>query len=177
MPKKANDPTLELSIDHISRSTIGTFHVALQQPIFPCPSAADAACPVLGRCNIVTERSKARPVSVLEPDDCPYTKCESLLSARLGCLPMQQQCLQPLPLADLAPGMSGRIVAVLGGRELSRKLLGLGLRVGSEVRVEHRRGRGLVVSAGETRIALGGSIVEKLLVEPRPSPPVDHPSG
>ena len=90
---------------------------------------------------------------------------------------MQQQCLQSLPLADLAPGMSGRIVAVLGGRELSRKLLGLGLRVGSEVRVEHRRCRGLVVSAGETRIALGGSIVEKLLVEPRPPQPVDHPTA
>jgi ferrous iron transport protein A len=90
---------------------------------------------------------------------------------------MQQQCSQSLTLADLAPGMSGRIVAVLGGRELSRKLLGLGLRVGSEVRVEHRRGRGLVVSAGATRIALGGGIVEKLLVEPRSYPPNDHPPG
>jgi ferrous iron transport protein A len=77
-----------------------------------------------------------------------------------------QHIAQSQSLADLTPGASGRIVAINGGRELSRRLLGLGLRVGSEVRVEHRRGRGLVVSAGATRIALGGGIVEKLLVVP-----------
>jgi ferrous iron transport protein A len=93
---------------------------------------------------------------------------------------MQQPLHQPLPLADLAPGVSGRIVAINGGRELSRKLLGLGLRVGSEVRIEHRRGRGLVVSAGATRIALGGGIVEKLLVQPLaavPAAPGRGPDG
>jgi len=84
---------------------------------------------------------------------------------------MQQSIHDPKPLADLSPGRRGRVVAINGGRELSRKLLGLGLRIGSEVRVEHRRGRGLVVSAGETRIALGGGIVEKLLVQPLPAMP------
>jgi ferrous iron transport protein A len=77
-----------------------------------------------------------------------------------------QHTLQTRPLAELAPGSWARIAAINGGRELSRKLLGLGLRVGTEVRVEHRRGRGLVVSAGATRIALGGGIVEKLQVVP-----------
>lgn len=81
---------------------------------------------------------------------------------------MQQLRAQPLSLADLPAGTTARIVEVRGGRELMRKLLGLGLRIGSEVRIEHRRGRGIVVSAGATRIALGGGIVEKLLVEPLP---------
>jgi Fe2+ transport system protein FeoA len=30
----------------------------------------------------------------------------------------------------------------------------------------HRRGQGVVVSVGETRVALGAGVAEKLLVEP-----------
>lgn len=97
----------------------------------------------------------------------------------LPSLYMQQQTSHPRPLGELPPGVTGRIVAIRGGRELSRRLLGLGLRIGSEVRIEHRRGRGLVVSVGEGRIALGGGIVEKLLVEPLPMPvpPIDDAAG
>jgi ferrous iron transport protein A len=72
----------------------------------------------------------------------------------------------PMSLMNLVPGDQARIIGIHGGRELNRRLLGLGLRIGSEVRVEHRRGRGLVVSSGATRIALGGGVVEKLLVIP-----------
>ncbi len=49
---------------------------------------------------------------------------------------------------------------------MTRRLLGLGLRVGSEISVLHHRGRGVVLSTGDTRVALGGGVVEKLLVEP-----------
>jgi ferrous iron transport protein A len=79
---------------------------------------------------------------------------------------MQQSALEPSPLGSLPAGSEVRIVEIRGGRELVRKLLSLGLRIGSTVRVEHHRGRGLVVSAGATRVALGGGIVEKLLVLP-----------
>jgi ferrous iron transport protein A len=58
-----------------------------------------------------------------------------------------------------------RVVALLGGRELQRRLLALGLRLGSVVTVVQHRGRGLVVSQGETRIALGGGVAEKIRVE------------
>lgn len=71
-----------------------------------------------------------------------------------------------MPLIDLPVGSLARIAEIRGGRQLTRRLQGLGLRVGSEVAVLHQRGRGLVVSAGGTRVALGGGIVEKLLVEP-----------
>ena len=69
-------------------------------------------------------------------------------------------------LVDLPLGASARISKIRGGRKLARRLLGLGLRVGSEVAVLHQRGRGVVLSTGDTRIALGGGVVEKLLVEP-----------
>jgi ferrous iron transport protein A len=71
-----------------------------------------------------------------------------------------------MPLIDLPIGAPARIAEIRGGRKLTRRLLSLGLRVGSEVAVLHHRGRGVVLSTGETRVALGGGVVEKLLVEP-----------
>jgi ferrous iron transport protein A len=70
-----------------------------------------------------------------------------------------------IPLPALPPGIAARIAEVRGGRGFARRLLGLGLRVGSEVRVLHHRGRGLVLSCGDTRIALGGGIADKLWVD------------
>lgn len=69
-------------------------------------------------------------------------------------------------LADLPPGSRGRIVEIRAGRELARRLLGLGLRLGSEITVLHHRGRGVVVSNGDARVALGGGVAEKLWIEP-----------
>jgi len=72
-----------------------------------------------------------------------------------------------MSLFDLPVGASARIAEIRGGRQLARRLLGLGVRVGSEVAVLHHRGRGVVLSTGGgTRVALGGGIVEKLSVEP-----------
>lgn len=78
---------------------------------------------------------------------------------------MDQPVSRPLTLAQLAVGASALITEIKGGRELHRKLSGLGIRVGTRVCVEHRRGTGLVVSAGSTRIALGGGIVDKLCID------------
>ncbi|WP_296898900.1 FeoA family protein [Thiohalocapsa sp.] len=76
---------------------------------------------------------------------------------------------EPIGLDRLPPGVAARLAAIQGGRHLQRKLGALGLRVGSELRVEHRRGRGLVVAAGASRVALGGGVVDKLLVLPLPA--------
>lgn len=70
------------------------------------------------------------------------------------------------PLSDLPLGARGRIAEIRGGRQLANRLQGLGLRVGSEVEMLHRRGAGVVVSVGDTRVALGGGVVEKLYVQP-----------
>ena len=70
------------------------------------------------------------------------------------------------PLRTLPVGGHARIVRIDGGRKLTRRLLGLGLRVGSEIAVLHHRGRGVVLASGDTRVALGGGIADKLLVQP-----------
>jgi ferrous iron transport protein A len=81
------------------------------------------------------------------------------------------------PLATLPPGVSARIAEIRGGRALTHKLFGLGLRVGSRVLVLHRRGHGLVLSSAETRLAIGGGIADKLWVEPIwPSAETERPS-
>lgn len=87
---------------------------------------------------------------------------------------MDQPVSRPQTLAELPIGALAVITNIHGGRELQRKLSGLGIRVGSRVRVEHRRGSGLVVSAGSTRIALGGGIVDKLAVSVLDKP-LGHP--
>jgi ferrous iron transport protein A len=74
------------------------------------------------------------------------------------------------PLSELPLGAYARIAQIRGGRSLTHRLLALGLRVGSEILVLHHRGAGLVVSHGETRVALGGGIVDKLWVEPITGP-------
>lgn len=51
-----------------------------------------------------------------------------------------------------------------------RRLVALGLRPGSQVTVLHLRGRGVVLGCGETRIALGGGVAEKVLVVIQSSP-------
>jgi ferrous iron transport protein A len=90
----------------------------------------------------------------------------SIISASLRGTAMQQSVFKPTPLGMLPTGTQARLVEIHGGREMIRKLLALGLRVGGDIRVEHHRGRGLVVSSGAARVALGGGIVEKLLVVP-----------
>lgn len=79
---------------------------------------------------------------------------------------MDQPISTPLTLTQLPVGSSAVITEILGGHELHRKLRGLGIRLGTPVRIEHRRGSGLVVAVGNTRVALGGGIVEKLLITP-----------
>ena len=69
-------------------------------------------------------------------------------------------------LSALPVGEHARIARIDGGVQLTRRLMGLGLRVGSEVAVLQHRGRGVVLASGDTRVALGGDIATHLLVEP-----------
>ena len=82
---------------------------------------------------------------------------------------MQMSATDFVPLSSLASGAEARIIEIRGGRGLARKLLALGLRVGSLLRVQHRRRRGVVVLSGATRIALGGGIADKVMVSILPS--------
>ena len=68
-------------------------------------------------------------------------------------------------LSDIPVGQRVRILSILGGRQLGRRLLALGLTVGNEVEVLHHRSSGVVVAKGGNRVALGTGVAEKLQVE------------
>lgn len=77
-----------------------------------------------------------------------------------------EQISHLIALSELPVGTLARIAEIRGGRQLTRRLLGLGIRVGSEVSVLYQRGSGVVLAKGDLRIALGGGITERLFVEP-----------
>ena len=71
-------------------------------------------------------------------------------------------------LSQLNVGQSACIARIEGGRQLVRRLLSLGLREGSEVNVLQRRGHSVVVSSAGTRVAIGATIADKLLMKSVP---------
>jgi ferrous iron transport protein A len=83
---------------------------------------------------------------------------------------------QLVALARLPLGSHATVRRILGGRQLTHRLLSLGLRVGSEIELTQRRGGGVVVASAGTRVALGAGVAEKLLVERLPDV-IDDESG
>jgi len=69
-------------------------------------------------------------------------------------------------LLKLQNGRSGRIASIEGGKQMVRRMLSLGLRVGTVVNMLNHRGKSVVIQNEGTRVALGPGIAEKLLVEP-----------
>ncbi|QIK39011.1 ferrous iron transport protein A [Caldichromatium japonicum] len=85
------------------------------------------------------------------------------------------QTAELIRLSDLPPDIPARLTEIQGGRQLTRRLLALGLRQGSPVQVIQRRGRGLVVASGELRIAVGIGIADKLWVSMEAEPGETEP--
>ncbi|MCL6691031.1 ferrous iron transport protein A [Pseudomonas sp. R3.Fl] len=73
---------------------------------------------------------------------------------------------EALPLSMAGENVKVRIVALLGGPGLARRLTEMGLNVGSEITVRQSQGGGLVVSRGETRFALGAGVAHRIMVCP-----------
>ena len=72
---------------------------------------------------------------------------------------------QHLPLALSPEGERVAVTAVIGGREMQRRMTELGILVGREVRVIRSGGCGpLVIAVGESRLALGQDVSRKILV-------------
>ena len=69
-------------------------------------------------------------------------------------------------LLTLQNGRSGRISSIGGGKQMVRRMLSLGLRVGTVVNMLNHRGKSVVIQNAGTRVALGPGIAEKLRVEP-----------
>ena len=72
----------------------------------------------------------------------------------------------PTVLYDMPVGKQARITEIRGGRDLTRRLLSLGLRVGSVISVIQQRHRGVVVACAGNRVALGSSIAGKVFMQP-----------
>lgn len=70
----------------------------------------------------------------------------------------------PLTMAD--EGARVRVVALMGGAGLDRRMTQMGINVGAELRVVLHEGGGLVVMRGETRFALGGGMAHRVMVAP-----------
>lgn len=69
-------------------------------------------------------------------------------------------------LLSLATGKSGRIAAIDGDGQLVRRMLSLGIRVGTTVAMLNHRGKSVVIQNAGTRVALGPEIAVKLLIQP-----------
>jgi ferrous iron transport protein A len=72
----------------------------------------------------------------------------------------------PSTLGQLPIGTRAKIIKVNANRFIVRRLLGLGLRAGSEISVLHHRGKGVVIAIEGNRIALGDGVADMLLIEP-----------
>ncbi|MEJ2611925.1 MAG: FeoA family protein [Candidatus Thiodiazotropha sp.] len=70
----------------------------------------------------------------------------------------------PFPLAMAQKDEKVNICSLCGGKGLKTRLTSLGLNVGSEVTILQRRGGNLVVIRGETRLALGAGMAQKIMV-------------
>ena len=87
---------------------------------------------------------------------------QSILSAA-SSMPRPAACRHPL--CDCTPGQACRLVEIDGNRALINRLMGLGVRIGSEIRVLQQRGQDVVITSTGNRIALGGAIARHLQVE------------
>jgi ferrous iron transport protein A len=70
----------------------------------------------------------------------------------------------PFPLAMAQEGEQVKIYMLRGGKGLEMRLTSLGLNIGSELTVSQRVGGNLVVLRGETRLALGAGMAQKIMV-------------
>lgn len=70
----------------------------------------------------------------------------------------------PLPFAN--PGEPVRVTGFAQGRDIEKRLAGMGLTPGCEIHLMHTDGGNLVVAVGNSRLALGHGLAQKILVTP-----------
>lgn len=73
----------------------------------------------------------------------------------------------PKMLNQMVTGTHGTVIDISGGKDMVRKMMSLGLAVGTDIELLHHRGKGVVVRSKGTRIAIGESIAAHLTVEPQ----------
>jgi len=72
-----------------------------------------------------------------------------------------------IPLAMAEANQWFKVVGVNGGKNLAKRIRSMGMMIDTQVQVlQHRKGTGLVVACGETRLAVGAGMAHKILVVP-----------
>lgn len=71
---------------------------------------------------------------------------------------------KPFPLAMAQEGEQVKIQLLRGSKGLEKRVTTLGLNVGSDLLVSQRKGQDMVVIRGETRLALGVGVAQKIMV-------------
>ena len=79
---------------------------------------------------------------------------------------MNTDILSLTALDQLAVGRQALVSEIRTDRQLAKRLLSLGIRVGSEIKVTQQRDKGVVIACAGNRVALGGSIASKLFTQP-----------
>lgn len=75
-----------------------------------------------------------------------------------------------VPLSSMKPGRRGTVVALQGGGGFQERVVSMGLFVGCDVDVIGGGDGGrMVLKAGETRLALGHGMAEKVMVAVDPA--------
>jgi len=78
-----------------------------------------------------------------------------------------ENSIRAFPLSIAGEEEWVRVVGINGGKNLLKRLITIGLIVGTEIQVLQREKQaGLVVRCGETRVALGIGMAHKIIVEP-----------
>jgi len=70
-----------------------------------------------------------------------------------------------IPLSMLSEGEQGKIVSIMGGRGLTRRLAELGFNLDTKVKVLRATSGPIVVLLRESRIAIGRGVAMKIFVE------------
>ncbi|HDN25612.1 MAG TPA: ferrous iron transport protein A [Thioploca sp.] len=79
-----------------------------------------------------------------------------------------ENATQAFPLAMAGVGEWVKIAGVTGGKNLIKRLIAMGLIENTELQVlQRQRGTGLIVACGETRLALGIGMANKIKVVPK----------
>ena len=71
------------------------------------------------------------------------------------------------PLGMAGEGEIVKIVSIIGGKNLAKRLMAMGMVEDTQLQIlQRQKGTGLVLARGETRLALGAGMANKILVVP-----------
>lgn len=70
-----------------------------------------------------------------------------------------------VPLNNLTAGQEGIVKQVIGGIGLIKKLLNIGIRIGSKIKVINASGGPIIISSEGTKAAIGRGAASRILIE------------